>query len=380
MPVRSERLPLLTASPGSARHLTVHRFGAAGARPKVYLQAALHADETPGLLVAHHLYQLLEEAERKGEITGEIALVPYANPIGLAQFTNGEHMGRYEQGGGGNFNRNWPNLYEGVVETVKDRLSEDEAGNVAVIRHAMIEYLAEQKAGSELQSLRLELARLAADADVVLDLHCDDQALMHIYLIPAHWPQAAGLTADLGCRAVLLAEDSGGASFDETFSTPWTRLAARYPDHPIPPACLAGTVELRGRADVDDATARGDAQALFHSLQRFGAIAGDPPPPPAALCEATRLDATDTVHSPVAGVVAYNVELGQEVKAGDIIAWVVDPAAADPAKARTPVTTQASGLVLTLRTQRYLRPGMVLAKVVGKEPLAYREGAYLLED
>ncbi len=36
--------------------------------------------------------------------------------------------------------------------------------------------------------------------------------------------------------------------------------------------------------------------------------------------------------------------------------------------------------LLTLRAQRYLRPGMVLAKVVGKEPLAYREGAYLLED
>ncbi|WP_193367680.1 succinylglutamate desuccinylase/aspartoacylase family protein [Pelagibius marinus] len=379
MPVRSERLPLLPASPGSTRHLTVHRFGNQGARPKVYIQAALHADETPGLLVAHHLYSLLEEAERRGDIQGEVVLVPYANPIGLAQFTNGEHMGRYEQGGGGNFNRDWPDLYEPIIEAVKDRLSEDEAGNVAVIRHAMIEYLATQEARSELQSLRLALARMAADADVVLDLHCDDQALMHIYLIPANWPQAAELTADLGCRAVLLAEDSGGGSFDETFSTPWTRLAQRFPDAPIPAACLAATVELRGRADVEDATARADAQGLFHSLQRFGAVAGDPPPPPAALCEATRLDATDTVRSPVAGVIAYNVELGQEVKAGDVIAWVVDPTQ-PPDSARTAVTTEASGPVLTLRAQRYLRPGMVLAKVVGKEPLPSRQGGYLLED
>jgi hypothetical protein len=379
MPVRSERLPLLPASPGSDRHLTVHRFGNRGARPKIYIQAALHADETPGLLVAHHLYGLLEEAERRGDVHGEVVLVPYANPIGLAQFTNGEHMGRYEQGGGGNFNRDWPDLYEPVIEAVKDKLSEDEAGNVAVIRHAMIEYLAAQEARSELQSLRLSLARLAADADVVLDLHCDDQALMHIYLIPANWPQAADLTADLGCRAVLLAEDSGGGSFDETFSTPWTRLAARFPDVPIPAACLAATVELRGRADVDDATAKADAQGLFHSLQRFGAVAGAPPAPPAALCEATRLDATDTVRSPVAGVIAYNVELGQKVKAGDVIAWVIDPTQ-PPESARTAVTTEASGLVLTLRSQRYLRPGMVLAKVVGTEPLPSRQGGYLLED
>lgn len=379
MPVRSERLPLLTASPGSARHLTVHRFGTAGARPKVYVQASLHADETPGMLVQHHLYSLLEEAERRGNIAGEIVLVPYANPIGLSQFTNGENLGRYEQGGGGNFNRNWPDLYEPVVEAVQHKLSDDEAGNVAVIRHAMIEHLAGQQAGSELQSLRLHLARLAADADVVLDLHCDDEALMHLFLIPALWPQGADLAADLGCRAVLLAEDSGGNSFDEAFSTPWPRLAERFSDYPIPPACFSGTVELRGRADVDDATARADAQAIYHSLQRFGAVAGTPPTPPAALCEATPLEATDSVRSPVAGVIAYAVDLGQEVKAGDVIAWIVDPAA-EPAAARTPVTTRAGGVVLSRRSHRYVRPGFAIAKVVGKEPLPHRQGAYLLED
>ncbi len=379
MPRRSDRLPLLTASPGSARHLTLHRFGQEGARPKVYLQAALHADETPGLLVQHHLFALLEEADSRGAIVGEIVLVPYANPIGLAQFTNGEHLGRYEQGGGGNFNRNWPELFEAAAEAVDGKLGDDPQANVALIGRALLDHLAEQEAGSELLSLRLTLARLAADADVVLDLHCDDQALMHLFLIPAHWPQAAELAADLQCHAVLLADDSGGNSFDEAFSTPWTRLAERFPEHPIPAACLSGTVELRGRSDVDDATARADAQGLFHSLQRFGAVAGDPPPPPVALCGATRLDATDTVRSPVGGVVAYAVELGQQVAAGDVIAWIVDPTEVGDT-ARTPVVTRASGLVLSLRAHRYLRPGMVLAKVVGKQPLPHRQGVSLLED
>ena len=379
MSVRSDRLPLLTVSPGTSRFLTVHRFGTEGARPKVYIQASLHADETPALLVAHHLYSLLEEADRDGRIAGEVILIPYANPIGLSQFSNGDHMGRYEQGGAGNFNRNWPDLHAGIAETIGDRLTDDEAGNVAVIRGAMRGYLEGQQGGSELQSLRLILASLACDADIVLDLHCDDQALMHIYLIPANWPDAAPLTADLGCRAVMLAEDSGGGSFDEVFSTPWTRLAAQFPDYPIPPACLSGTVELRGRANVEDALAMSDAQALFNSLMRYGAVAGDPPPVPEALCEATRLDATDTVHAPVGGVVAYTVELGQQVEAGDVIAWIVDPTQT-PDKARTPVTTQASGLVLTLRSHRYLRPGMVLAKVVGTEPLPSRQGGILLED
>src|SRR3546814_8708707 len=74
----------------------------------------------------------------------------------------------------------------------------------------LLDHLAAQTPTSELHSLRLALGGLAADADVVLDLHCDDQSLMHLFLVPAHWPQAAELAADLGCRAVLLAEDSGG--------------------------------------------------------------------------------------------------------------------------------------------------------------------------
>lgn len=379
MATRTEILPILSASPGTSRVLTVHRFGQSGARPKAYLQASLHADETPGMLVQHHLYGLLAAAEARGEIEGEVVLVPYANPIGLAQFDNATHLGRYEAGGAGNFNRNWPDLFTPIVEDLAGQLGPDAQANVETIRRALLDHLAAQEPASELHALRLILASLAADADLVWDLHCDDQSLMHLFLIPAHWPQAADLAADLQCRAVMLAEDSGGNSFDETFSTPWTRLAAHYPEHPIPAACLSATVELRGTADVDDATATADAQALFHSLQRFGVIAGSPPPAPAALCEATPLDGTDSVRSPVAGVVAYNVDLGDRVEAGDTIAWIVDPAA-PPEKARTPVTTRANGIVLSRRAHRYVRPGMAIAKVVGKDPLPHRQGGYLLED
>ena len=100
---------------------------------------------------------------------------------------------------------------------------------------------------------------------------------------------------------------------------------------------------------------------------------------PAPLCAATHLEATDSVRSPVAGVVAYAVELGQQVAEGDVIAWIVDPSAR-PEAARTAVITRASGLVLSRRSHRYVRPGMALAKVVGETPLPHREGAYLLED
>ena len=384
---RCERIPMLTSGTGTSRELTFHRYGEAGQGPKAYLQAALHADETPGLLVLHHLIRLLDAAAAEGGILGEIVIAPYANPIGLDQHIYGYHFGRYHVGGGGNFNRNWLDLTEPAAEALKGKLGADPAVNVATIRRtfrAMVEEhlakLAPDTLGAELIHYRLHLAREAVDADLVLDLHCDLEALMHLFLIPAHWPEGQDIAAELGCRAVLLAEDSGGASFDEAFSTPWTRLAQRFPDNPIPAACLSGTVELRGRGDVSDELAEADARALLRILQRRGLVGGEPGPLPDALCKATRLDAVDVLRAPAKGVLTYKVALGDSVKEGDLVAEVVDPAAENPGEARTPVLARTDGLILSRHVQFYVTQGTSIAKIVGEKPLPHRAGGNLLED
>ncbi|HEY5598870.1 MAG TPA: succinylglutamate desuccinylase/aspartoacylase family protein [Kiloniellales bacterium] len=378
-----DRLVLQGTTPGTRREVILRRYGNAGARPKAYVQASLHADETPALLVAHHLARLLDAAQADGAMRGEAVLVPYANPIGLGQFVNGEQLGRYELRGGGNFNRNWPDLFSATAAAVDGKLSASAEDNVALIRAALREALAAvaaQPVRNELFNLRLTLAREAVDADMVLDLHCDEEALIYLFVTPAHWPQAQVLAAELGCRAVLLAEQSGGNSFDEAYSTPWLRLAERFPNHPIPAACLAGTVELRGQADVGDSLAEADAAALFRSLQRHGVIAGDPGPARKLLCEATRLDACDSIKAPAPGMLSYVVELGDRVRKGDIIAWLIDPAADDPLAGRQPIHAGTDGLVLSRRLHKFTLPGMTVAKVVGTQTLPSRKGAYLLDD
>ena len=374
-----DRIPLLPYSLDAPRQLIVHRYGVRGARPKAYLHASLHADEVPAMLVLHHLVRLLDEAERAGRIKGEIVVVPMANPIGVAQVINARQVGRYELAGGGNFNRNWPDLFVGLADRVHDRLTDDPMRNVAVVRAAMAEDLAAREAGSELASLRLALARLAVDADIVLDCHCDSESLLHLFLIPAHWPVASDLSAEIGSRATLISEDSGGQAFDETFSTPWTRLARTFAHKPIPPACLSATIEYRGQAEVGDEWAEPDSHALFRFLERRGHVAGDAGPSPQPLCDATRLDACDVIRAPVAGVIAYKRPLGTTVTAGSVIAEIVDPTADDPRAARTPIRTFTDGLLLSRRADKLVRPGDSLAKVVGTKPLPNRQG-YLLED
>ena len=376
----TERIALLPPSPGTQRHLLAHRYGRPGARPKAYLQASIHADETPAMLVAHHLMRLLDEADARGAITGEIVLVPVANPIGLSQTLNDHLLGRHEASGGGNFNRHWPDLYPTLPDRVAGKLGPDAALNTEIVRAALREVAAELRPNSEFSSLRIALIRLAVDADIVLDMHCDDEGLMHLYLIPQHWPEARDLSAEIGSRATLLAEDSGGHSFDESFSTPWVKLAAAVPTGtPLPPACLAATIEYRGQAETVDEINLPDAQGLFRFLQRRGMIAGDPGPQPKPLCDATRFDATEVLRSPVAGIVCYRQKLGARVAKGDVIAEILNPLADDPAQARHPLQAGTNGLLLTRRQHKMVRPGDSVGKIVGAVPLESRRG-YLLED
>ena len=67
--------PLLIPSLGSLKTITSFHYGTPGARPKVYIQASLHAEELPGMLVAHHLRALLETAEAAGQLRGEVVVV-----------------------------------------------------------------------------------------------------------------------------------------------------------------------------------------------------------------------------------------------------------------------------------------------------------------
>lgn len=82
----TQTVTLPSVSPGTRRFLVLHHYGVGDeTTQRAYIQACLHADEIPGLLVTHHLIKLLDEAELRGDIQQKITIVPFANPIGLSQ-------------------------------------------------------------------------------------------------------------------------------------------------------------------------------------------------------------------------------------------------------------------------------------------------------
>ena len=178
---------------------------------RAYIQASLHADEIPGLLVVHHLIKLLDEADKQGRILKEILLVPYANPIGLSQILMGSHIGRFNFDTGVNFNRAWMDVTPQVKEAVKGKLIKDDmTHNVRVIREAIF---AEASSRTDIKIenvLKRELYKLASVSDIVLDLHCDTEAIFHTYTHDRLWPHMNDLAIELESTCTMLAPDSGG--------------------------------------------------------------------------------------------------------------------------------------------------------------------------
>lgn len=370
---RHQTIRLPASSPGTARSIEVLRFGTPGARPKAYLQAGLHADELPGMLVLRHLAGHLSDAAARGEIRGEVVLVPVANPIGLAQHVQGYLRGRFESGASANFNRGYADLAPAVGDAVEGRLGADPAANVETIRMAMAAALATLAPKSELDAMRDALLGLALDADLVLDLHADNEAVVHLYTGTPLWPDAADIAADVGAAAVLLAEVSGGNPFDEAVSGPWWALARRFPDAAIPPACLAATVELRSNNAVDATLAEADAAALLRVLVRRGVVAGEPAPLQPAVA-ATPLDAMSQVIAPAAGIVVYRAALGATLAEGGLVAEIVDPLGdAVDVRART------AGVLFARHDQPIAWPGKVIGKIAGAVPLPERVGPLLTD-
>ena len=357
---------------GTTRHLTVLRFGEQNAEQKIYIQASLHADELPGSLVAYHLRPLLEQLEQEGRIKAHIVLVPLCNPIGLGQTLMYHQSGRFDLFTGRNFNRltNFP-LYERVLAKLKadpSVLSSDGNANVKTIRALMAQEIAAYQSHTQVDLLQSTLVGLAYDADVVLDLHCDEKAVMHTYTLPQLWPQLEPLARYLRSECQILSENSGSNAFDEFLSTIWLRLSREFPQANIPLACFSTTIELRGEGDLQHEWAQTDAQAIVQYLAHIGAIKLDEQAiqaMPDLIREPNPLSGLSYVLAPLAGIAVYRVHPGDTVTQGQVVADIIDPIH----QICTPVTTPTDGFVYAVHHANFAQQGTTLVSVSGAKDL-----------
>jgi predicted deacylase len=368
---------LLGDSPGRSTELNYFRIGPAGAAKKVYLHAAMHADEQPGILILHHLLQLLRDADAAGELNAQFVLFPMVNPLGMGDIEFGQHQGRYNRSTGVNHNRGWPVLYDAVGTQLVDKLGDNAVENIGLVRAALRDWVETLPQVTALDQWRRCVLQEACDADYVFDVHCDDDALVHVYTVPQLAENMQQLANWTGAAATLLAEDSGGGSFDEVWPAIWLRLAAECPHKPVPLSVVSCTLEYRGQFDTFDDLNRQDAQNLCGYFQQQGLITGKPIGQQREAPAPTDLRATEMLRAPQAGLLAYCVELGDQVAKGDRIADLIrldgDGAFID----RTPLLAGTSGQVISRKINKYVWANANVAKIVGTEILESRSGNLL---
>lgn len=373
-------VPLRGDTPGAVTEFTYYVIGPKDAPEKVHLQAALHADEHPGTMLLHHLLPMLRQADDRGLLRARFTVMPVVNPLGMATFSLRRHIGRYDANSGINFNRRWPDLFQAVRQQLNGRLSDDERFNVNLIRKAVANWIDAQTPRNANEQLRLLVLKEAHDAEFVLDLHCDDDSLIHIFTSPELMPELQDLADWMGAAATLTAADSGGGSFDEVLPQLYRKVALANPGKPVPMASATATLEYRGQADVFDDLGADDARRLWGFLCGRNLIDTDAGAPPGRMPAATPFEATEIIRTDRPGLVAYRVALGEQVTKGQPVADLIALDGPEAFIGRTPIFAGTDGFVLSRSMQKYAPRGASIMKIVGTTPLPSRKGAYLLED
>lgn len=361
--MKTTRLPLSAPAPGHQRLLTVHEFGSGD--HKAYLQAGLHADEWPGLLTLQCLMERLIELEQAGRVRQRVVIVPYANPIGMNQRLFGKFPGRFDAVTGQNFNRGMAINAEELIHRVRPHLGDDGPANSRLVRRVLRELVSEREATYEIEALHKALLGLSLDATVMLDLHCDDDALPHLFY-GYHQQPIGGTLGDCLGFSIRLEEDVRGiVAFDGTHTQPWVRLMEAC-SHPFDRPCFAATVELRGQQDVSESLARQDAEGILAFLESQGFVedSGATPAPSTRAPLTLDVSRVKVVPATTNGLVVYHRELGDRVREGDPLADIVLLDAERPE--RVTVTAPTDG-VLFSRTQSYLTyPGASLGMIASE--------------
>jgi len=281
--------------------------------------------------------QRLAVAESEGRLKGTVTVVPQANPLGIGQFRQGRILGRFHDATGHNFNRGF-----------------DQSAAMT-------------QPSTNVQEWQKKLVQLAAPADVMLDLHTDDEALPYIYVHRSFWPRGRELAAAMKMDVAIIWDDGGDGSFEETIIAPWLREGTTQ-------GRMAATLELRGQGDVSDRYAEQDAEGLYAWLCGYGII-DDAVSPGDWSVEVKDMAQMETILAPQPGVLIFEKELGDIVEEGQRFARILRRPG-DPSSEVVLVAEQ-TGRMVTRYRDRLISQGVVVAKFTGSRVSSNWSGGLL---
>ncbi|MEZ2353452.1 succinylglutamate desuccinylase/aspartoacylase family protein [Caballeronia sp. RCC_10] len=346
----------------------------------MYIQAALHAGEVPGLLVVQHLLAALTRLEQDGELIHRVTVSSWANPVGMNQHVMGHLIGRFDLNGTGNFDRQFFDLRP-AIEVSSDLTGRGGASDPGIRAWLKQITLARKAAVDSVEALKLQLLDVGFEHDAVLDLHCDKTAVMHIYSSWEFERRATALARSMKARALILEDEAGGGTFDQAFRDAW-RALKRLDMCADKSTGFAAVVELRGQRDVSDDLAAADAAGLIDFLRSEGIVTGAAVPTDVTDCHAPltfSLNAVSHVATSAAGLICWKQECGAFVERGQTVAEIVDYGGRIAA-GRATIAAPITGFLVARANFHLATVGQRIAMIAGTTALPERVDGSLLHD
>ena len=383
-----ENMRIRTLASGNVLNIPVYRFSG-GPGKQAYIQANIHGPEIAGIPAAYRLVELLSQ---EPEIHGSITVVPSVNPVGLDFKMNGMQVGYSDPNEHtvGNFNRIYQLLVasrpasaptpdahavqkvilEDFVEAHRERPAQEIAADFKAELKRTLQDLRAKKGRNGLRyglHLALTIQELACDADYLIDLHTDSRAVYYSYAFAEN--KAAFPAFDLPYLILLDPEEFDGV-LDEAFMLPWIRLRRAFQAAGRELAWEelgreAFTLELGSGDSFNPTAVEADARRMLNYLRSKGLLSGAAQPgnPGFASCQMAE---REHYYAPVGGLVSWHKRPGEQVETGEVVATVLQPAAASPdgALLETPVRASEGGLLLSTADSQVTHQGMQLFSVL----------------
>ncbi|MGB0936759.1 MAG: succinylglutamate desuccinylase/aspartoacylase family protein [Colwellia sp.] len=297
-------------------------------KPSVYIQANMHGAEVQGNAVIFQLLELLKNCN----ISADITLVPYANPV-ACNHKNGEYtLGRFDPITGENWNRMY-HYDESIIDSfAKEHLESSPAIIAEAFQSLMLDAI-DKKLKHNIygittgQRIAYQLQQLAHQADIVLDLHTGPISSKHLYC-----PEYAIKSASyFDIPHTILIPNSFDGAMDEATFCPWWSLQKAFAtlgrEFVMGEGAFAKesfTVELGSQEQIDLDVAHQDAQGILSYLQYKGVVN---PAHTAELIEgfkpqemtryACYLKNYKALYSPMGGMVDYLADFGVPLAKGE---------------------------------------------------------------
>jgi predicted deacylase len=296
--------------------------------PTIYLQANVHGAEVQGNAVIFKLIEKLKDIKFKGKII----MVPQANPYGLSNKMGTYTYGRFNPVTGDNWNRMYIDYFKldegagkiNLEQFVNEHGHKSDEEIVLLYKELIKQKVSEYRdyhasyGPNENKAVFIKLQEMAAEADMVLDLHTGPIATRYIYS-PKYLEDKC---ADINFPHYIIIPNEFGGAMDEATFNPWVKLYERLKKdgRVLNHIFEAYTVELGSEEYISMKDAEDDADNILNLLKKRDILIDydkEVTKPKMHFCP---LKDYKMYRAPHSGLIEYHITPGQEFAVNDVLA------------------------------------------------------------